>query len=148
MGNPVNELAKYNVREELTDKKEDMLVRDVVETSIAPLRPDMGVAEASEYLTKKGLTGSAVVETDGSLVGFFSTRASIKSLYNEKYNQWPSAKVSSHMSKDTHAVEMDSPISLLVEKYVDSHYHTYPVVEKGKYAGFVSIKSLLSYLLK
>lgn len=148
MSNPVDELAKYNVRPDAEHEKKSPKVEDIVDMSVAPLRADMDVIEATSFLAKKGMTGLAVVDEEKNIIGFFSTRASLKALYNEVYNQHPTASVGDYMSADTHPVDLQTPLSDLVEKMVDAYYHTYPVTKDGKYVGYVSLARVIKSLLK
>ena len=54
------------------------LVRDVMDTSFIKLRPQMNVYHAIEILLNKRITGAAVVDDDGSLVGIISERDCLK----------------------------------------------------------------------
>ncbi|MBQ49612.1 MAG: hypothetical protein CMP10_19690 [Zetaproteobacteria bacterium] len=148
MSNPVDELAKYNVRPEAKKITTEVVVGDILESSVSPLTSSMDVYEATTLLTKKGLTGLAVVDDDRNIIGFYSTRSSLKLIYNEVYNRWPRSIVRDHMIEDTHEVDIKTSLNDLIERYINAYFHTYPVTENGKYVGYVVLERVIKHLLK
>ena len=119
------------------------LVRDVMDTSFIKLRPQMNVYHAIEILLNKRITGAAVVDDDGSLVGIISERDCLKTLLHGAYNNMPLALVEDYMTTE---VETIPPTWDVVAAADFFHHHIYRrllVVEDGRLVGQITRRDLL-----
>ena len=75
--------------------------RDIMVTKLVKLTPDMKLLEAAKLLIKNSISGAPVVDQDGNLIGVFSEKDVMSALIDAVYDEFPSAEVSSYMSRNS-----------------------------------------------
>ena len=83
-------------------------------TKLITLTPDMKLLDAAKLLIKNRISGAPVVDQDGNLIGVFSEKDVMSALIDAAYDEFPSAEVSSYMSRDLHPITED--VDLLTDR--------------------------------
>jgi Zn-dependent protease len=92
------------------------------------------------------LTGNIIAGIWSIILGWFLQRAALSSR-NQLYvgKELGRDKVAKYMTKNPIAVPPDISIANFIEEYVyTSHHHLYPVAEKEKLLGYISLKEVKS----
>ncbi len=143
----VNELSKY-VLADHHDGDINITTKDLITYSKGTFHEDQPIEEASKFLIKENLTGLPVVNTSDQLVGFLSEKDCLKNIFDNSINKMPPGNVGDYMTTSVINFTPDTSIYKILEFFISKPYHLYPVVENGKYIGFVSRKSVLKALMK
>jgi Zn-dependent protease/CBS domain-containing protein len=90
------------------------------------------------------ITGNLLAGIWFAILGWFLSRAANSSRSQLVLSkELKSAKVSTFMTRDPIAIEPNITIQTFIEEYVYiSHHHLYPVTQKGKLLGYVSLKEV------
>ncbi len=123
-------------------------VRDLMDKTFVKLKPDMPLTKAICILIDDGITGSAVVDDEGRLVGLLSEKDCLRTLIGGAYDRMPAGLVSDYMTKDVFSVHPDTDIFKLTEMYMQRVNRRFPVVEDGKLVGQITRRDLLCALQK
>lgn len=144
-----------------------MKVRDVMETELVTLREDATYEDAVRLFDERKITGCAVVNAQGDLVGIVSYKDLMRILfpYYDSYYRSPELytdfdqretkaseigkhKVSTFMSTTLHTVNPDMPIVHAGGMMLANHIQRLPVLENGQLIGLVTRTKILRELFK
>jgi CBS domain-containing protein len=120
------------------------LARDIMRTRLNTLTQEMDAFDAIGYLLKHRISGAPVIEKDGTFLGVFSEKTSMRVLIGAAYDQLPSSRVAAFMDTDTQRV-ISGDISLLQvsQIFLDTPYRRLPVLQQGKLLGQISRRDVL-----
>lgn len=123
-------------------------VRSLMDKSFVKLKPEMTIGKAIGILLENRITGAAVVDDSGKLVGLLSEKDCLKPLMNSAYDHMPSGVVSEFMTKEVFTVRPDMDIFELAQCFLDRVNRRFPVVENGELIGQVTRFDMLRALQK
>ncbi len=106
------------------------------------------ISEAVQQLLKMGLPGCAVVDENGSVVGFVSEQDCLKHLLEGRYHQSESRLVHEVMNQPVLSVDPGMDIAELAQMMSGPKPKIYPVIERGKLLGEIRRNDVLRALFK
>lgn len=120
-----------------------MLVRDVMSTNVATLKPTMTIRKAAKILQKAGLDGAAVVDSHGVLIGIITKSNFVKALADESlYNH----TVGDIMTTKVFTLQDTVTITRLQQENNIYRYGLFPVVDpENRPIGYVTRMDLIEY---
>jgi CBS domain-containing protein len=119
------------------------LVRDIMDRSFVRLKPEMNVYDAIGILLQRGLTGAAVVDDDGLVIGILSERDCLKLLLRGAYERLPPGRVEDYMTREVRTVSSDTDLFALADYFTQNIYRRLLVVDHGCLVGQVTRRDLL-----
>lgn len=119
-----------------------------MDTEFVTLKPDMSVSHAIGILLENRITGAAVVDNEGVLLGLLSERDCLQNLLKGAYDSSPSGRVSDYMQTDGVTVGPDIDLFKLAEMFVKQLNRRFLVVENGALIGQVTRRDLLRAIHK
>lgn len=117
------------------------MTRDVVTVSST-----MQIREAIQVLLEHDISGAPVVDEQDQLVGMLTERDCMDVLLNSSYFDEPGGRVAQYMSKSIESVEPDTTLMAMAEKFRDSKFRRFPVVENDTMIGIISREDILRIL--
>jgi len=147
-----------------------IIARDIMETNIICVSPDMEIPRAVEILLNNHINGVPVVNSKKELVGIlcqsdlifqqkempippiFTILDSIIPLSSSKrledtLRKISAATVGQAMIKEPVAVSADTPLAEIASLMVEKHFHTIPVVDGKKLIGIIGKEDVLKTLI-
>ncbi|WP_300433931.1 chloride channel protein [Christiangramia sp.] len=121
-----------------------MNISNVIEKNFIPLRIDMNLGDViHEGVIKSSRNIFPVIDEDRNFMGIILLDDIRSIMFNEKlYNE---VKVQDIMQQAPEIIDMETDrMKAIMKKFQESDAWNLPVVEKGKYAGFISKSKLLT----
>ncbi len=116
-----------------------MLVSDVMNKNVVVIKKDVTIKEASEVLSKMGI--SSLVVTEGSkIIGMLTNNDVVKSVASEK--PAGSTLIEDIMSTKVITIEPDKTIQDAVDIMIQNKARQLPVVENEKIKGILSVTDI------
>lgn len=110
--------------------------------------PYDSIDHAVSIMTKKNLSGIAVINPDNKLVGILSARDLFSSFYSNKYHNEQSRLVSDFMIKKPTTLKYDDSFSKVIETFINEPYYYFPVIENSLFKGMIYRIDILNYIFK
>lgn len=126
-----------------TLKAEDCMVRELVTVG-----PETDAYNAISLLLKHQISGMPVVDESGKLVGVLSERDCLKTLFDARYHNLPTALVKDLMSVELETISPDTDVLKIAELFLHRRFRRLPVVDKGQLVGQVSRRDVLRAIQK
>jgi CBS domain-containing protein len=121
-------------------------VKDYMARTLITFTPDMDVLEAVHQLVKHRIAGAPVVDETGSLIGVLSELDCLRVTLNAGYHgQW-GGPVSEFMSSKVVTVDAEMSIIDLAQKFIDTRFRRFPVMEGNRLVGQISRRDVLRAL--
>ena len=118
--------------------------RDIMARSEATFSPEADIYDAVQQLLKYKLTGAAVVDKQGVLVGMLTERERLKVLVGGALDGLPSGQVKDYMVSPAESVEPTASVYDVVHRFLTGSFRKLPVVDdKGRVVGQVSRRDAL-----
>jgi len=121
-------------------------VRDYMAGHLVTFKPDMDVMDAIQELVKHRIAGAPVVNEQGELVGMLSeldcTQVALNAGY---YGDW-GGPVSEFMTPDVQTVDAEMNIIDLAQKFLDTRFRRFPVLQGNRLVGQISRRDVLRAL--
>lgn len=107
--------------------------------------PSMFIYDAAELIIKNALTGVAVVDDDGNLVGMLSELDCLKAIVDNAYNDGDpgSSRVADFMTREVEVNKPDDFIIDVAASMLDHKHRRRPIVDKGKLVGQLTCRQIL-----
>jgi len=149
-----------------------IIVRDIMNTNLITVTPDMDISKAAKILFDNQINGAPVVDDSGGLVGILCQSdlitqqkklpiptvftfldslirlTSVKQI-EKQVRKIAAITVSEAMTPKPVTVQPDTDLETVAGLMVDSHFHTLPVVEGSRLVGIIGkedvLRTLLSY---
>ena len=121
-------------------------VKDYMTKSLVTFTPDMGVLRAIQMLVEQRISGAPVLDEQGNLVGILSEKDCMKVALSAGYHGEWGGRVSEYMSEGVEAVEVDTSILEVAEKFMKGEVRRYPVVKENRLVGQISRRDVLRAL--
>jgi CBS domain-containing protein len=117
---------------------------DIMKTRLITLPQEMDAFDAISYLLKHRISGAPVIEKDGTFLGVFSEKTSMRVLIGSAYDQLPSSRVAAFMDTDTQRlITGDLTLLQVSQIFLDTPYRRLPVLHQGKLLGQISRRDVL-----
>jgi CBS domain-containing protein len=123
-----------------------LTARDLMTTSLLVFRPEQTILEVIEALIKRRVSGAAVVDDQGRLVGVVSELDCLRMLASDEFyfeQQEEGALVSQFMSSGGRTIPPDLGMYAISHYFLTSPIRRLPVVENEKLIGQVSRRDVL-----
>ena len=122
------------------------VVKDYMAKTLLTFKPDTDVLDAVHLLVKHRIAGAPVVDDAGNLVGMLSELDCMKVALHAGYHGDWGGPVSDYMSAGARTVEAEMSIIDLAQRFIESTYRRYPVVENNRLIGQISRRDVLRAL--
>jgi len=123
-------------------------VADHMQTDLVTLTADMEIIRAVTILLDTGVSGACVLDEEGNLVGVLSKRDCLKAALNAAYYKERGGSVSDLMSTELETLEAELDLVSAAQRFVDSAYRRFPVLNDGRLVGQISRTDVLRALSK
>jgi CBS domain-containing protein len=117
--------------------------RDIMVTKLIKLTPNMKLLDAAKLLVKNNISGAPVVDRSGDLIGVFSEKDVMSALIDAVYDEFPSAEVSSYMSRDLQTITEDADLFTIAQIFQREDFRRLPVVRDRKLVGQISRRDVM-----
>ena len=126
------------------------LVTKYMAKDLITFSPDDDIMDAMAVIVKNKISGAPVTDKDRNLVGMLSESDCIKTVLDGPYNNLPGGNgvVSDYMSRKVTTIESNKTIMEVATKFVKTPYRRFPVVDRGKLVGQISISDVLKAIVK
>ncbi len=118
-------------------------VRDYMDTNFVRLRPEQDVYDAIDLFLRRRITGAAVVDEDGSVVGILSEKDVLSTLVEGAFNAVPAGTVREYMSEVVMTVPPDMDVINVALTFLKQVFRRLLVVEDGRLVGQITRRDLL-----
>lgn len=122
-------------------------VGDYMTVDLVLLTPEIEILHAMNILLENRISGAAVVDGEGELVGVLSKKDCLRAALNGAYFQEWGGQVATYMSRNPETLEADLDLVSAAEWFLKSDYRRFPVLRHGKLVGQISRSDILSALL-
>jgi CBS domain-containing protein len=117
---------------------------DIMDRSELTLSPDLGIDTAMDRMLRSKLTGAAVVDERGLLLGMLTEKDCLRALVSEAIEGAPGGPVRNYMSSPAESVTPQTILLDIVGLFLDRPYRKLPVVDgDGRVVGQVSRRDIL-----
>jgi CBS domain-containing membrane protein len=117
-------------------------IRDVMNDQPISIGPDASLHEAIELLVKHNISGLAVVEPDGTILGVFGDRDLLKVFYEPEAHS-----IRSVMKRDPETFSVDAPLVDVFDYLMSEDFRRVLIHEDNKLVGLVSRADLMPAIL-
>ena len=121
-------------------------VRDYMAGQLTTFSPDMDVLDAIHELVHHRIAGAPVVNDQGELVGMLSELDCLKVALNAGYYGDSGGPVSDYMTPSVETVDAEMNIIDLAQKFLDSGFRRFPVLQGNRLVGQISRRDVLRAL--
>jgi CBS domain-containing protein len=121
-------------------------VRDYMVGNLTTFAPDVDVLDAIHELVQHRIAGAPVVNDQGELVGMLSELDCLKVALNAGYYGDWGGPVSDYMTPDVETVDAEMNIIDLAQKFLDSGFRRFPVLQGNRLVGQISRRDVLRAL--
>ena len=111
-------------------------VDNVIEKDFLPVRPEMSLKEMVDVISRSNRNLFPVIDNDDNLLGIVL----LDDIRNIMFRPdlYRKLKVNKFMTTAPAKIEVNEPMEVFMKKFDDTNAWNLPVVENGKYIGFVS----------
>jgi len=120
--------------------------RDFMAANLVTLAPDMEILRAITLLIEHRISGAPVVDDRGNLVGVLSEQDCMRVALNAGYHDEHGGRVAEFMSAKVECIDAETTILELAEKFINSRYRRFPVLEDNRLVGQISRRDVLRAL--
>jgi len=121
-------------------------VRDYMVGQLIKFSPDMDVLDAIHELVQNRIAGGPVVNDQGELVGMLSELDCLKVALNAGYYGDWGGPVSEYMTPNVETVDAEMNIIDLAQKFLDSGFRRFPVLQGNRLVGQISRRDVMRAL--
>lgn len=125
-------------------------VRDVVTENPVTIGPEKPLSDAAEIFSRHDFNGLPVVDKDGKLMGMLTKLDILKAFAFDQSRMVPpyaeimERQVESVMTKDPEFVDLETPLTRVLEEMIKCRYKSLPVVDEDKkVVGMVAREDIL-----
>lgn len=128
------------------------LVRDVMISNPITVVTGTTIETTQEVFAQHDFNGLPVVDNQGHLVGMVTKLDVLKAFVFTRESKVPqysaimNRSVDEIMKKDIVTVDMETPLTRVLQRMIDTRFKSIPVVEEGKLVGIVAREDVLRAL--
>ena len=123
-------------------------VRDCMTRRLVTVTPQTEILRALHMLIEKNIAGAPVVDESGILVGMLTEKDCMQVALNATYHSEYGGVVADFMASPAVSISPDEGLVDVVQRFIDTSYHRYPVVEDGRLVGLISRRDVMHALGK
>jgi len=121
-------------------------IRDHMATELVTVTPDTEIMRAVHLLVQHDISGMPVVEANARLVGILTERNCIDVALQAGYFDESGGCVADFMSSPVETVDPDDSLMDVADRFRQSSFRRFPVVEDGRLIGLISRRDVLTAL--
>ncbi len=118
--------------------------KEIMSRDLVNATDDMTIEDALKVLINYRITGLPVVDKKGKMMGVLSEYDILNQISKSKFSN---AKVFQQLikySKNVDAISEDTPLSKIVNEFIETKYRRLPVINKaGKLVGIITRRDLM-----
>lgn len=118
-------------------------IRDFMATELITFSPDTQIETAIEIFLANKISGAPVIDNAGNLVGILSEKDCMKTLFESSYYNNLGGHVKEYMSTELITVDVHDTLSNIANKFIQSRFRRFPVMEGEKLVGQISRRDVL-----
>ncbi len=122
------------------------VVKDYMTQSLVTFTRQMDVLDAVYQLVTHRIGGAPVVDEAGNLIGVISEYDCLQVTLNATYYGERGGPVENFMQREVVTVDAEMSIVDLAQKFIDTRYRRYPVMEGNRLVGQISRRDVLRAL--
>jgi len=107
------------------------------------LRPDTSISDAINAFLKHKISGATVLDGENNVIGVISELDCLQAILTASYHGEAAGTVEQFMTKEVVSVGPELDILEVAQLLIDGKKRRLPVIDKGKFAGQISIRSIL-----
>ena len=123
-------------------------VSEYMAATLITFKPDMKMSLAINHLLEKRISGAPVVDNHGNLVGMLSEQDCMKMALSTGYHGDMGGLVKEYMTPQVDTIDADASILKLAQRFIDSPYRRFPVLQNNRLVGQISRRDVLRALEK
>ncbi len=120
--------------------------RDIMNTNVISVNKDAPIFEAVKLLVENNISSLPVVEDDMTLAGVLSEKDVVEIFYESE--QAESKTVNDYMTDPAVYFEENMDLTHICDFLLKNIFRRVPITSKGKLIGVISVKDVLSSVLK
>lgn len=109
-------------------------------------RPEDDIHTAVNVLLDQRISGAPVVDGQGELVGVLSKKDCFRVIYSASYYRDWGGQVQDYMSTNPDTIESGTDVIAAADRFLNSRYRRFPVIEHGRMIGQISRHDILRAL--
>lgn len=125
-----------------------LYVRDYMSSRFGTVQQDQDIREALQLLTEKDFYGAAVLDQLGNLVGIISVTDGIDFALKTGFDPNWRGTVGHLMATDVRTVEVNDNVMDIAERFMNSRYRRYPVLDDNRVVGLITRLDVLKAMCK
>jgi CBS domain-containing protein len=118
-------------------------IRDFMATKLITFSPETAIETAIQTFLTHKISGAPVVNSEGKLVGILSEKDCMKTLFESSYYNNLGGYVKEYMSTEITSIDIHESLSNVAEKFMESRFRRFPVIEGDKLVGQISRRDIL-----
>jgi CBS domain-containing protein len=115
---------------------------------LVTLTPQTEILRALHTLIAKNIAGAPVVDESGAVVGMLTEKDCMRVALNATYHSEYGGVVADFMASPAVSISPDEGLVDVVQRFLDTSFHRYPVVEDGRLVGVISRRDVMHALGK
>jgi len=124
----------------------NLIVRDHMTRELFTIAPSTEIMRAAHLLVEHDISGVPVVDAENRLIGILTERDCIAVAASAGYFDEAGGSVSEYMSSPVHTAAASDSLVDLANRFAQSQYRRYPVLEDGQLVGLISRRDVLQAL--
>jgi len=125
-----------------------VLVKDFMKANPVTFTPDMDIHDAMKILVEHWLSGAAVIDLRGNLVGLLSETDCLRVGLNAAYHDEWGGTVGDYMTREVKTIDADSSIVEIADLFTKTPYRRYPVLQENRLVGQLSRRDVMKGFVK
>ncbi len=121
-------------------------LRDYISRNLISFAPDTAIVDAVARLIQHGISGAPVLDAGGNLVGIITAKDCFRAALHASYYQGWSGIVADYMTRDVQTLDADLDLVSAAQRFLESDFRRFPVVEDGRIVGIIMRLDLLRAL--
>jgi|TARA_B100000809_G_scaffold202652_1_gene203484 CBS domain-containing protein len=118
-------------------------IHDFMATNLITFSPETAIETAIQTFLTHKISGAPVVNSEGKLVGILSEKDCMKTLFESSYYNNLGGYVKEYMSTEITSIDIHESLSNVAEKFMESRFRRFPVIEGDKLVGQISRRDIL-----
>ena len=129
----------------MTDPRHVPTARDIMTHSLVTFHPETNIFEAIQKLVSRRISGAPIVDESGHMVGMLSEIDCLNVLASDEFydDDHSGSAVSDYMSTVFETAAPEADIYWLAQHFLRRSVRRFPVVERGRLLGQVSLSDVL-----
>lgn len=120
-----------------------MLARNIMVTRLVTLSSGMDVFDAIGLLLRHRISGAPVVEPDGTYLGVFSEKGSMRVLLDAAVDSLPCSTIEAFVDREAQTVDEETDLLTIAHIFHTSSCRRLPVLRDGRLVGQISRRDVL-----